>query len=163
MSNDQQIILEKLNRSLKVCELHIKRMNHAISGLTSIFPLSTESFGQLSQDDIQVIDQFLYRFIKLQDELGNKTFRLLLLCLQEDVENKPFLEILSRLEQLGIIENEDIWISLREIRNEITHEYPEMVMQNILGLNNLYAHVQDILTIYQKLLDMAQQYKLLLN
>lgn len=163
MSVEQRVILEKFNRSLKICEIHIERMNHAISGLTNVFPLSVDSFPKISPDDIQAIDQFLYRFIKLQDELGNKTFRLLLLNLQEDIEGKPFLEILSKLEQLRVIENEDVWITLREIRNEIAHEYPEMVMDNILGLNNLFKHVPDIIIIYNQVVALAKKYKLLID
>jgi len=162
MNQQQKIIVEKLNRSLKVCVMHIQRMNHAISCIEHLFPLSVEASSKLSQEDIQALDQFLYRFIKLQDELGGKTFRLLLLSLQEDIEGKPFLEILSRMEQLGILENEETWITLRELRNELTHEYPEMQMDNILGLNSLFLHIQDIINIYKLIDELARKYNLLI-
>jgi len=163
MSNTDRIIIEKLARSLKACELHISRMHYAISGFDTIFPLSFDVFTKFSLDDIQAIDQFIYRFIKLQDELGEKTFKFLLLALKEDVEGKPFLEILARLEQLGILSNEDIWLTFRELRNELAHEYPEMIMDNIQGLNNLYAHLPDIIAIYKRISEMVVKYNLVIG
>jgi len=161
MNPGEKIILEKFVRSLKACELHISRLNYAISGIETIFPITEDSFNNLNELEIQAIDQFLFRFTKLQDELGGKTFKFLLLALKEDIEGKPFLEILARLEQLRILRNEDTWMTFRELRNELAHEYPEMMMDNILGLNSLYTHIPEMINIYERIRELAQKYKLI--
>jgi hypothetical protein len=37
--------------------------------------------------------------------------------IKEDIEKKPFRDVLNRLEKLEIIENADVWIELRKGRN----------------------------------------------
>src|SRR3989337_1047363 len=74
-------------------------------------------------DEIEHIDQMVYRFSKLQDSIGERLFKSLLMFLEEDVTNKPFLDILNRLEQLEILPSKDEWLKLRKVRNELSHEY----------------------------------------
>lgn len=45
------------------------------------------------------------------------------------------------LERLKIIESADIWLSLREHRNDLTHEYPEWIDETIDKLNHLYLQL----------------------
>jgi uncharacterized protein YutE (UPF0331/DUF86 family) len=83
----------------------------------------------------------IFRFTKLQYEIGNNAFRLLLEYLQEDIADKPFRDILNILERLNIIESSDTWLSLRELRNDLTHEYPELIDETIDKLNYLYLQL----------------------
>ncbi len=53
-----QVVIEKLNRSIDVCKLHISRLNYAIEQIETIMPLTNESFSKLSNVEIQAIDQF---------------------------------------------------------------------------------------------------------
>ncbi|MDP3914961.1 MAG: hypothetical protein Q8R96_14620 [Bacteroidota bacterium] len=52
-----------------------------------------------------------------------------------------FRDILNILERLQIIETSDTWLTLREIRNDLTHEYPMMLDETIEKLNNLYNQI----------------------
>ncbi len=70
--------------------------------------------------------------------MGNQTFRFLLEYLQEDISGKPFRDILNLLERLQIIDSADVWLSLRELRNDLTHEYPMMVEETVNKLNHLF-------------------------
>jgi len=83
----------------------------------------------------------LFRFTKLQDEMGTNTFRFLLEFLQEDIANKPFRDILNLLERLEIIDSADSWLTMREIRNDLTYEYPLMLDDTIEKLNHLYNQI----------------------
>ena len=83
------------------------------------------------------LDQYIFRFSKLQDTLGQKLFPLVLVRLSEEVYNKPFLDIFNRLEQLNIIEDYSLWQELRIIRNEIAHEYNEDQQELAEKLNKL--------------------------
>lgn len=83
----------------------------------------------------------VFRFTKLQDELGTNTFRYVLVYLQEDILDKPFRDILNRLEQLKIIDSSDTWLALRELRNDLAHEYPIMFEETIDKLNHLFVQL----------------------
>ena len=53
--------------------------------------------------------------------------------------DKPFRDILNNLEKLNIVDVEQ-WFVLREIRNEIAHDYENNQEQARLILNNIYQH-----------------------
>ena len=55
--------------------------------------------------------------------------------------DKPFRDILNRLEQLKIIDSSDTWLALRELRNDLAHEYPVMPEETIDKLNHLFAQL----------------------
>lgn len=74
----------------------------------------------------RVVNSFLFNYLKIQDRIGSKLFRLVLQHLREDeTDGMSMLDMLNRLEKLRIIEGVEAWDTLREIRNAITHDYPE--------------------------------------
>lgn len=149
MTEKEKIDEERLRVSLEKCRMHLKRIQYASAQLRELFPLTEEKYFQLSEATIGNIDQMIFRFTKLQDELGNNTFRFLLEYLQEDVIGKPFRDLLNMLERLQIIDSSDNWLTLRELRNDLTHEYPMMITETIDKLNYLFLQLpllENILT-----------------
>ena len=136
-----KLIQERLNVSIQKCRLHLQRLQYAHGQVESLFPLTVDSYNSLSESSIGNIDQMIFRFTKLQDEIGNNTFRFLLEFFQEDIAGKPFRDILNILERLQVIDSDDTWLTLREIRNDLTHEYPLMVNETIEKLNYLYNQI----------------------
>lgn len=115
-------------------------------------PLDENRYLQLMDDEIEHIDQFLYRFSKLQDTIGEKLFPLMLEFLKEEhVKNKPFIDVLNRLEQLGLLEDKNTWLELRKIRNNINHQYEDEAKQATEGLNAIYAAKPVLEKIYGKI------------
>jgi hypothetical protein len=99
----KELNLEKL---LSECHKHIKRLRSASKKMSLYMPLSVNRYENLTDDEVEHIDQFLFRFAKLQDTIGNKLFGALLSFLQEaNLKNSPFLDVLNRLEQLKIMCN----------------------------------------------------------
>ena len=137
MTKTEQVQHERLQASLAKCRMHLKRLQYASTQLTGLFPLSLNAYSGLSEATVGHIDQLIFRFTKLQDELGNHTFRFLLGFLQEDIAGKPFRDILNTLERLQVIDSADTWLTLREIRNDLTHEYPMLVDETVDKLNHL--------------------------
>jgi hypothetical protein len=43
----------------------------------------------------------------------------------ENIDSLSFIDKLLRVEKLGILEDANHWLNLRELRNLLTHEYPE--------------------------------------
>jgi len=126
--------------TLLACRNHHERMSYAYGKIKNLIPLDEEKYRQLSGDDVSYFDQLIYRFSKLQDTMGNKLFRLILQWLEEETETLSFLDILNKLEKLNILDNKDQWLLFREIRNEVTHEYPFNREDVIRGLNELGKH-----------------------
>ena len=151
MTNRRQEINERLQREFDICDKHILRINEALEELSSTLPLTTESYAQLSSEQIRCIDQFIFRFSKLQDAMGAKIFRYILEYLDEDVTSLPMRDILNRLEKYKFLPEANEWIYIRELRNEIAHDYPLMENDVVHILNELFSKVNTMYGIYDKL------------
>lgn len=107
------------------CLKHSLRLNSAYKKIQPSLPISPEKVFGLDENEVEHIDQYIFRFSKLQDAIGNKLFKAVLNELGEDFVNKSAIDIFNRLEQLEIIENYETWKELRVLRNELAHDYDE--------------------------------------
>lgn len=140
-----------LKSILKECDKHLKRMNFAFGKIQQLLPFTHLTVSKITEDEISYIDQVIYRFTKLQDAVGQKLFKSVLIFLDEDVFNKSAIDIFNRLEQLNIVENYEVWQELRHLRNELSHEYEEDESETAEKLNalfekkdNLEKYIKDI-------------------
>lgn len=89
----------RIEKLIAECDKHMQRVNRAYLKMSVLMPLDSDVYQRLSDDEIEPIDQFLFRFAKLQDAMGEKLFVLLLEFLQEEnVKSRPFMDVLNRLE-----------------------------------------------------------------
>ncbi|MBN2782345.1 MAG: hypothetical protein JXQ66_03795 [Campylobacterales bacterium] len=149
MSSD--LVIEKLEKIFFECDMHLKRMQSAAKKMSSMMPLDEKSYINLTEDEIEHIDQFLFRFSKLQDVMGQKLFKTILVFLSEDIDGKPFIDILNIMEKLYLLDNSNDWKILREDRNELAHNYENEPENMSIVLNNLYEKRILLASIYQKI------------
>ena len=146
MGNKALVYQEKFNQVFHEALMHVKRIDAAFETLANSypFPISGEDFNKLinSSSDLAFADQIIYRFSKAQDCMGSKLFKSFLLFQGESVD-KPFLDILHTLEKLNLVSVND-WFELREIRNQIAHEYEQDENQSRDILNSIYSHKQEL-------------------
>ena len=83
-------------------------------------PVSLETDTALRR----LTDQILYRFMKLQDALGERLVPSTLAWLLEPYESWSMRDRLDRLEKLGLLDV-DQWLAWRDVRNRLAHEYPD--------------------------------------
>jgi len=140
----------KINRYLNQCDKHMQRVEEAYGDISPILPLSVEKYKNLSKDEVQAIDQYLFRFAKLQDTLGDKLFKLILREYEPTDEVLPFIDLLNKLEKLGFIDSAKEWLYLRKIRNEIAHQYDDEPEEMTQAINNIMNHKEIIKEIYLK-------------
>lgn len=142
---------DKLKEALLLCSIHHERMSYAHSRVSKNFPLNLESYANLKKEDYSFFDQLIFRFSKLQDAMGEKLFPALLENLGEETKGKPFIDLLNKMEELGLLDDSNNWLLLRETRNVVIHEYPFITEEVIDGLNLLNKHYFLIVEIWEKL------------
>ncbi|MFW6315054.1 MAG: hypothetical protein ACOC0S_05660 [Desulfohalobiaceae bacterium] len=104
----------------------------------------------MTEEQIEHIDQFIYRFTKMQDSMASRLIPGIYSWMEANDRPRPFLDILNRLEQLGLIEVEE-WQFFRNLRNSLTHDYPESIEQTVQALNMLYSRIHILLRTYGQL------------
>ena len=122
-----------------------------LEGLAVSSPLTVEQYSAFTSEQVRCVDQFLFRFAKLQDVMGAKIFRNLLEFWDEDVASLPMRDILDRLERYRLIPGADEWVYIRELRNELAHDYPLSEQDVVAVLNELFAKVEVLFGIYEKI------------
>lgn len=69
------------------------------------------------------VEAFVGRFGRLQDTVGDKLLPLLLSAMGE--KTSAVIDNLDRAERLGLIASADEWMTMRNLRNQMVHEYVE--------------------------------------
>jgi hypothetical protein len=156
---NEQELNDRLHQIFDICALHLMRMDFAKSKVEPFLPLNRDNYYDLDDITIGFLDQFIFRFSKLQDIMGSRLFPSILELLAEPVSEKAFIDILNRLEKLKIIESALQWIELRKIRNDIAHEYPASITERIEGINILFDNLELLKQIVEKCRSVFKEYK----
>ena len=97
------------------------------------------------------LDQFIYRFTKLQDSMATRLLPAMYAWLEDAPRPIPFLDILNRLEQLDLIENVEQWQFFRNLRKNLALDYPESLDQTATTLNLLFKNINTMKSMYLKI------------
>lgn len=138
----------ELQSALGIASLHRARLQAALAYLGHRLPHNGADVLALQYDDIASVELLLSRFAKLQDILGSRLFRLALELTAEPLApNATFLDTLQRLEKIGAIPSAAGWRVLREIRNELAHDYPDDAEATAASLAEVVAAIPDLLAV----------------
>ena len=143
-------IEDSFNQKLYECDKHIEKLNDAKEYLSNKMPLTLADYLQIDKIQSSFIDQLNFRFFKLQDTIGESILKGILILTKEDVKKMTFLDILNRLEGLEVIDKNE-WLNLREVRNEIAHEYSFNQDEVVDSINMIYIKSDLLIAIYRKL------------
>lgn len=146
----------RLQAALAECRLHAEVLTEALSDLSpAVF--TAQDVARLGSDQRRVLDQLAYRFGKLQDGMGEKVLPGVLDLVQEPLSpGATFAEKLQRLERLGALANAADWRRLRELRNQVAHEYPDQPRLKAAVLNRFIQGVREPLAICAQVQNFAQ-------
>lgn len=140
-----------IESSIRECASHWRWVERARRLLAPTFPLGDGSLDALSERNVELIDQMIYRFTKLQDSMARRLLPAIHALLEGTTEPVPFLDILHRLEAIGIIASAEKWQVLRNLRNYLAHDYPESATQTTVTLNQLYDELPELGRMYQRI------------
>lgn len=138
MTFNEKLILT-INSSIKECDAHLSKIRRSHNLIEGFFPLSEETLKSCSEENIEHLDQFIYRFTKLQDAMGSRLLPSVYSYLKNEIKPVPFLDILSGLEKYEVLTSENDWQFFRNLRNYLAHDYPESTGQTVITLNTLYS------------------------
>ena len=113
-------------------------------------------FNTLKPEKRAILDAYLKRFASIQDFLGAKIFSLLLDI--AGINHSKMSEVLSNIEKENIIDSLENWIELREVRNELEHDYPEDLQEALDDLKYCINSFEQLESYYLNSLNFFKKY-----
>lgn len=136
----------RLAQLLTTCARHGAVLLRARERVRTLGEITAARMETLTDEEVMMVDQFLYRFARLQDTLGMKLFPVLLAASEEPLEESAtYIDKLNQLERLGVIESSHRWRELRALRNRLTHDYPDPAIRAQI-LNDTIDNAPELLT-----------------
>ena len=137
----------KFDAAVAECRLHAVVLAEAAGRLPVKF--TPADMALIDSERRRLLDQTAYRFMKLQDSLGEKVLPgVLSLTLDPLPPEVPFAEKLQRLERLGVLGSVETWRLLREVRNTLAHDYPDNPALQAAALSRSLRGVADLLALW---------------
>lgn len=139
-----------IENALNIAKIHLERLQKAKEEIEikNIDTMDMENF-----ENIKLIDTFVFRFMKLQDFMGEKLFKAFLIKTGDFRDNMSLIDILDKLEKLEIIDSTEEWIKIRQLRNKIAHEYPDEQEEVIKDIKEALKKVDYLGKIYRSIQD----------
>jgi hypothetical protein len=144
--------MDRLEIALWETDRHAAALGEALADWDAAPPeglLQVESNPALRR----LTDQLLFRFLKLQDALGERLVPATLAALLEPDADRPMLDKLNRLDRLGYVRLDD-WLQWRDLRNRLSHEYPEQTEVRWATLKAAVRASKDLLSTYARWRDL---------
>ena len=113
-------------------------------------------FNALPPQEKAILDAYLKRFSSIQDFLGAKIFSSLLDI--AGINGSKMSEVLYHMEREQIIDSLENWIELREVRNELEHDYPEELEEALRDLKFCIDSFDKIESYYLNSVNFAKKY-----
>ncbi len=148
---------DKLKKILNLLAINFERLDYAYSRTEFILPFNASIIQNLEAEQISFIDQYIFRFSKIQDIMGEKLFRMILEAVEEETESFAFIDILNKLEQLAVFPDKTEWLYLRKLRNEVSHEYPLVDEEAVVALNSLFNSKEKLTEFYKSCIDYLEK------
>ena len=117
--------LTPLERFIATFSIVAKEARHLEWSRKRIFqhPIDADWVESLSRQPelAERLEAFVSRCDRLQDTLADKCLPRWLMALAEKPGSQ--IEVLTRAERLGVLENVESWLEARQLRNRLVHEY----------------------------------------
>ena len=152
--NDTKLILEKRFEKLSKHYEALKDYKLLIDQI--LLNKNKFIFNTLKPEEKAILDAYLKRFSSIQDFLGAKIFSLLLDV--AGINSSKMSEVLYYIEKEEIIDSLENWIELREVRNELEHDYPEELEEALMDLKFCIDSFEKLESYYFNSLKFANKY-----
>lgn len=122
-----------------------RRLVETREDLGARFPMDADAIDRLGRVERREVDGLLKQVENLQDTLGGRVFRGILLAGDEDVAGLTPRDVANRMAALGVIVDAAAWRRLNDLRNRLAHEYPLDRARQTLLVNDAFAAIAPLL------------------
>lgn len=142
--NDHNIKL--LARNWKLLQNSLDTLNKSVEKAQAIGEKEDYTF-----EEMETFDSLTSKFSRTSDIFLQKIIRTLWELLHED--KMPLIDVLNRAEKLEIIHSADELLEIRDIRNQVAHEYiPEAIQELVPEVINLSQALEENINTCQEFL-----------
>ena len=127
-----------VNSLVETAKIHEKWLTFALNECKSIFPITASKILMLSNEEFLLLELLGSRFSKLQDFIGSKLITVVLTEMGEFSTDLSMIDKLNRLEKFHLITDAKLWTEMRQVRNQLSHEYPDNPDLQAQHLNKIY-------------------------
>jgi len=138
--------MKRVDNYFKEANRHKEHMLEAKE--TLVLPI--KDYDSLCKLEKFALNTLIFRFSKLQDLMGSKIFRAFLNFSGMATDDMSFFDILKELEKEKVLDIDE-WQFLRELRNDIAHDYPEELDEKIEKINLFIKKSDALLAIFNRL------------
>lgn len=148
--NIENNLKQRLQFLSRVVQRESHHLNRTVERLF-VEAFTLERARQIDSDDdlSERIEAFTSRFARLQDTLGDKFLPQLLLAVGE--RRATVIDNLDTAERLGWIPSADEWQAIRQLRNQMVHEYIEDLEILTSAIQTAQLFVSTLTAVTQKL------------
>jgi hypothetical protein len=111
------------NKPESILAENVKALQHSVAWLQRSFDICNETSEshKLTPEEMDDYESLTARFARTADILFNKVFRSIHYV--QEGENRSWLDVLLYMEKTGVLESREEARLLKELRNDIVHEY----------------------------------------
>ena len=146
LSEKRKLLVTQLEENLKSLDRSMESLRYSYEKCKKI-GWEKDHFDFEEQEAFEALTG---RFARTSDLLTQKVVKTLFSLLQENI--KTFIDGANFLEKLDIIQDADDILNIRELRNQIAHEYIED------NLNELFKDVLNNTALLEKILKSVKNY-----
>jgi 23S rRNA U2552 (ribose-2'-O)-methylase RlmE/FtsJ len=155
ISKKRKLIVVQLDEYLTILDKSLVALEYSYDKCNAIG--EKEDYDLEQQESFEALTS---RFARTSDILTQKVFKSIFILLQEDM--KTIIDMANFLEKLEIVDNADDLLNIREIRNQIAHEYVEPDVKSLFRdvlhyvpqlkniINNVKAYYKNLTSIKPK-------------
>jgi uncharacterized protein with HEPN domain len=145
ISKKRKLLISQMDEYLALLDKSVVALRYSYKKCSAI--KQEQEYDLEQQESFEALTS---RFARTSDILTQKVFKTLFILLQENT--KTFIDAANFLEKLEIVENADDLLNIREIRNQIAHEYVES------NINVLFHDVLRYAPLLEKIIDNVINY-----
>ncbi|MCG6658054.1 hypothetical protein HOP52_09835 [Halomonas campisalis] len=160
MSSNATETTERLRFLQRVVGKEIQHLRYSAGNVFGQ-PLTEERVATLGEDEAlaEKVEAYTSRFCRLQDTVGDKLLPLWLRALGE--KTAAAVDNLDKAEKLGVLASADKWLEIRQIRNQMIHEYIESTKVLTDALNTAFDYQESLIEFATAMLRDAERRGLL--
>jgi len=104
-----------------------------------------QSIDLWSPDQLETLAAFKARFAEMQDHLASA---MKLIAAIEEQPSEAFSYVLNAMVKLGILQDDDEWRDIRNLRNAAVHDYSSSRQDKALHYHGLLQHTDFLLQVH---------------